>query len=478
MNKVAPVRRVELLAGSRSGRVFAAVGACAFGCGDPLGGGSAPEELEVAIIDVAACRGSCARPEGEEASKAGHARGTAIESNVPQVLGGTHRLRIRIGRKSHGAGPLWVTLAADPGQLRAPTGTDETSPEPHDARELGSERLGGWVPADGERVFDAELVRPWGAVRVWADGTLTEPPADVVEGAEPELQAFGISDAEEFPLPGLAEVQGFGRESPYAGEYVEVASYPGHELVVTAVTREGFYVTDADETRGYGAIYAHAPPSEELWPGRRLSWLGGSVEEFYGLTELGFAVFSLVPLQGERTESILPATTLEAEWSDPAALERFESARVGVKAARVADWVGPELATEGRFGPGRSSCDFNGDERIDWSGSATGADAERRCAEACARDERCSEWTEYRRFRTFKVSTPGGALLAIDASAVLGVDAERLAGRTLERVFGNLREFAPASPAFRIALRDAGDLGEPNIAVSPEAALLETEGPP
>jgi hypothetical protein len=77
--------------------------------------------------------------------------------------------------------------------------------------------------------------------------------------------------------------------SPLRGDYIEINT-SGRELVVTGLTRDGFFVTDIDEPEGtFNAMYVFSfSRPGDLEQGDRLTQLSGTGDEYYGFTELSF----------------------------------------------------------------------------------------------------------------------------------------------------------------------------------------------
>ena len=163
--------------------------------------------------------------------------------------------------------------------------------------------------------------------------------------------ASGASAALNFSLPTLQDIQGRGAQTPLESEQVQVAASSPQKLIVTRISSDGFYVTDlgADSTVGYNHLFAFnfSPP----WNMRicdQVVYLGGTLSEFYGYTELNFPTYKLhewrfpsestvndgdclVPEPNEITSShLMDSATAQL------VLEKWEASLVRVQGARIA----------------------------------------------------------------------------------------------------------------------------------------------
>jgi len=142
---------------------------------------------------------------------------------------------------------------------------------------------------NGRAEADITFSRGLGQVRVWASDEGTD--------ETPGSYATGVSPVVHYELPTVREVQETTATttSPMEKMYVHMRGWdPEHEdsrdLRVTAVTNDGFYVTDLSDPPGsYNSLFAFSfsrPDGIEL--GMRLERLSGKIEEFLGFTELAF----------------------------------------------------------------------------------------------------------------------------------------------------------------------------------------------
>jgi hypothetical protein len=273
--------------------------------------------------------------------------------------------------------------------------------------------------------------------------------------------AAAVSDGVHYELPSVRDIQGAGSRTPFPFESIEVNASGEHELIVTRISKDGFYVTDlADQSSGYNHLYAFnfsTPRGMRVCD--RVTYLAGTVSEFFGFTGLNFPSYDVVPLfKGEEGKcKVPPAAVLDAATiDDPNAMERFEAGLVRVEGYHVAANLGPELATNNVFGENKSNCDFNGDGRVDF-----GNDSEASCGDACSRDPECSEWTAYLSRGNYKVAkSSGGAASVIIVQTDGAPEFNPLAhrGQTLTAVTGTLKNFSGGSLNWTIEARCPDDV--------------------
>lgn len=226
-------------------------------------------------------------------------------------------------------------------------------------------------------------------------------------------------------------------------------------LVVTAVTADGFYVTDvcnnggpvhaADTWRDFGSIFAfnfHAP--DDLQTGDCITWLQGGSNDFYGFTELKNPAWSNpVCAEGQQgcqiacldflpEPRVLDAQTL----NDPYAMEMLESSVVAV---------------EGGIIGMVESCDFNGNGQIDYD-----HDEEKQCNYDCQDDPQCWLLESYRDYFQFTVSI-GSAEIAVVTRGVVAFDPLEHQGETITRVAGTVKHLSFGGPPWILNPRDEDD---------------------
>jgi hypothetical protein len=277
--------------------------------------------------------------------------------------------------------------------------------------------------------------------------------------------AAGVSVPVAYSLPKISDIQG-GSSSPYPFESIEADTADPQRLIVTRVASDGFYVTDVNATEmanGYNSIFAFnfsTPAGMRVCD--RVTYLSGTVSEFFGFTELSFPSFDLdYVIEGKQpcevpTPPVLDATTI----SSPTAMEKLESSLVRLEGYHVARHFGPKIPVNNVFGvPGEpdavtdtSNCDLNGDGQVDFDSKDEGS-----CSNACAADPDCSEWTSYSARGNYKVSK-GGSQIQIQTGAVSGFDPHANRGVTLVAVTGTLRNFSGGTLNWTLETRCPDDL--------------------
>lgn len=401
--------------------------------------------------------------------------------------------------------------------------------EPGTVVELSGDRTQGrnLVLLDG--VAQNQLVRirnPRGSTRIWAedigyvpvdpllppkcangidddgDGTVDFPedPGCAFANDDTEIAgtyAAGVSPAVHFELPRLADLQGLGAASPYEQEGVEVEAAPPAELFVTRIAADGFYATDLTETRGYGHIFAftfNTPPGLRVCD--RITQLSGTSTEFFGFTELSFPSFerhawvfpvlapdgSIAQLNDGPCRVPEPTPIDAAVAEDDATLEAIESALVRVENVRIGANFGPEPAAGG-FGPTRSNCDLDNNGLIDFD---TPGSNEAACANACADDADCVEWTGYVSRGNYRLVFPGSSCSAgggtrpctvqVNTRTVSRFDPPAMRGQPIRSVTGTLRNFSGGDLNWTIEARCSDDLICDSPAGGPTQAACD-EGP-
>jgi hypothetical protein len=118
------------------------------------------------------------------------------------------------------------------------------------------------------------------------------------------------------------------------GDFVQVNT-KGRRLVATGLAVDGFYVTDLDDpTQSYNAIFAHTHSRPRgVQTGDLITEIIGTVEEFYGFTELGFPTYKV----GGRLDEI-PTFVLTPEVvADDQEMEKLESRLVEVRDVTVCE---------------------------------------------------------------------------------------------------------------------------------------------
>ncbi|WP_437500483.1 hypothetical protein [Sorangium sp. So ce1099] len=304
---------------------------------------------------------------------------------------------------------------------------------------------------------------------VCANGANDDAPGDVLIDfpADPGC-AFADDDTEEggsfnagasepvaYALPRVVDVQGGGSATPYAFEGIQINTAAPQEVVVTRVARDGFYVTDlSGQDTGFNHLFAfnfNTPANMRVCD--RLDYLAGTVNEFFGFTELSFPSYEIAPFQEGTACPVPEPRVLDGRTiADATAMERLESGLVRVEAVHISKNFGPKPARDNVFGPDQSNCDLSGDGQIDFENPAEG-----RCANACSRDPECSEWTGYSARGNYKV-TDGSSMIQIQTGTVSDFDPTSHRGRELGAVTGTLRNFSGGSLNWTIEARCPDDL--------------------
>ena len=261
----------------------------------------------------------------------------------------------------------------------------------------------------------------------------------------PATFAAGVSPPINFVYPKIADVQGCPSQAaidagrcagtPFSQEGVTVETRPelGANVVVTRVSNNGLYVTDTTtQTDADGNEVLVAKPYGSLFVFNfglpagvlvcdRVTQLTGTMDEFFGYTEMNFPTFEVEPFD-TRDSARTPNKTCKipepfvispANASNDAVLEAYEAGLVRIRNAHVPKHFGSVFprgtkntlnpATDKCGGPtrytfetGRSNCDFDGSGDIDFSTD------EGFCSCFCYQDPECSEWSVYRGRGTFR----------------------------------------------------------------------------
>jgi hypothetical protein len=272
--------------------------------------------------------------------------------------------------------------------------------------------------------------------------------------------AAGVSTAVAYALPTLSDAQGRGTATPFPFEAIELNASSPARLVVTRVASDGFYVTDVNPKEtdemsgGYNHMYAFnfsTPPGMRVCD--RVTYLSGTLNEFFGFTELSFPSFRLsFPVEGKEECEVPEPFLLDAKAiADPIVMEKHESALVRLEGFHVAKHFGPKTAPKNVFTEG-SSCDLNGDGQVDFQSPLEGS-----CATACDNDIECSEWTAFSARGNFRISN-GKISIQIQTGTVATFDPTANRGTVLDAVTGTLRNFSGGNQNWTIETRCPDDL--------------------
>lgn len=278
--------------------------------------------------------------------------------------------------------------------------------------------------------------------------------------------AAGVSPPVEYALPRISDIQGGSAQTPYPYEGMEVKTSSPQRVVVTRVASDGFYVTDlAEQSEGYNSLFAFnfsTPPGMRVCD--RVSFLSGTISEFFGFTELSFPSYRLdYVFEGEPCEVPEPTLLDASIIADPIKMEKLESALARLTGFHIAANFGkdkPEYYRNSKgnyiftFKPGASSCDLNDDGQVDFEAADEGT-----CGNACSDDPECSEWTGYSARGNYKVtSETGTVMMQINTNTVGGFDPTSHRGEVLDAVTGTLRNFSGGSLNWTLETRCSDDL--------------------
>jgi hypothetical protein len=305
--------------------------------------------------------------------------------------------------------------------------------------------------------------------------------------------ASGVSPQISYALPTVPEAQGYTAGSPFVQEGVVLETRdPRSRLVVSRISSNGFYVTDVlvttDEqgnevvkAKPFGSLYAFSfnlPPNILVCD--RVTYLSGTMEEFFGYTEMTFPSFEVEPFDTRpsakttnRTCQLPEPTEIPAERaSDDAFLEENEAGLIRVRSARVAAHFGPNFPEERPFEfgptfpcqgdrafvfkPGASNCDFDGSGNLDFSpGNPEGL-----CSCFCYQDPDCSEWSAFRGRGNYRVVLGNDRRQTIQANTTAIPEFDPLAhsGKTIRSLTGIVSNFSGGNLNWTIESRCSDDL--------------------
>ncbi len=231
---------------------------------------------------------------------------------------------------------------------------------------------------------------------------------------------------------------------PTLADCVDAQGQQRELMVVTALTVDGFYVTDVCNADGtaFASVYMynfHTP--EDLLRGDCLLELTGTVEEFQGFTEMKnpFWVADVDPNDPEtpRCTDLIPAPTelTAAMLQDDHVMEGLESG--------LATITNATLATEMR------SCDLNGN-------GAIGNSDEWDCSSDCGDEIDCVVLESYETYFQWSVNKDGQELNVV-TRGVIDFDPEQNLGLQIPRLTGTLRHLDFGRPQWTLGPRDDND---------------------
>ena len=182
---------------------------------------------------------------------------------------------------------------------------------------------------DGKALgVSVEVQRVHGESSIWVEDRGTD--------EKPGRYATGLSPTIHVGHPTLHDVSETTNiaGSALSGDFVQVNT-KGRRLVATGLAVDGFYLTDLDDpTQSYNAIFAHTHSRPRgVEQGDFITEIIGTVEEFYGFTELGFPTYKV----GGHIDEI-PTFVLTPEVvADDQAMEKLESRLVEVRDVTVCE---------------------------------------------------------------------------------------------------------------------------------------------
>ncbi|MCC6646464.1 MAG: hypothetical protein IT374_12945 [Polyangiaceae bacterium] len=308
----------------------------------------------------------------------------------------------------------------------------------------------------------------------------------------------GVSAPIWFAYPSAPDVQGWGTATPFAGESVVVETRPerGANLIVTRIASGGMFASDLQKDasgawvpKPYGGLYVFnfsVPPGVRVCD--RVTYLSGTMSEFFGYTELSFPSYSVHPWDTSvdgPCQVPEPHVIGNGDVKD-ALLEPFEAGFVRVSGAHVGGKLGSGMPVETRWQPvdptdpkeqnpcGRiantttdvkyafsadaTNCDFDGSGSIDFTKDV----AEATCSCWCYQDPECTQYDTFRARGAFRlVLGPSPAdTLQVNAGAVTGFSPLALRGKTLPHVQGTLANFSGGNLNWTIEVRCGDDIVE------------------
>ena len=249
-----------------------------------------------------------------------------------------------------------------------------------------------------------EVQRIHGASNIWVE--------DRGSDAQPGSYATGLSPTIHVSHPTLYDVSQTTNIATSAlnGDFVQINT-TGRRLVATGIAVDGFYLADLDEpTQSFNAIFARTfsrPRGVEV--GDIVTEMIGTVEEFFGFTQLSFPTYKV----GERIEDI-PVFQLDpVVIADDLEMEKLESRLVVANDVTVC----PLGETYSRFGQWVVLLDPAGD---------------------CVNGK--------------------GALTVVSALSATMFTPEKLVGKVLPSITGNLRYHVAATPSWILYTRSDADI--------------------
>lgn len=287
--------------------------------------------------------------------------------------------------------------------------------------------------------------------------------------------AAGVSDDLYFENPSIAQIQQVESvdeisNSPLEGFRItvdgnspeDVGTFEGcidnqgnvrELLVVTAVTNDGFNITDVCNNGGpfhspdtwwqFASVYAYNfNTPENLFTGDCITFFQGGAEEFFGFTELKNPAWSdPVCLDEECTPACVdltppPVLLTAAMIRNDFTMEMLEAAVVAVEDAVV----GHGLA-----------CDTNGNGSVDWE-----IDEERDCYYDCSDDPSCWSLESYSDYFQYTVNV-NGAEIAVVTRGIVNFDPLENEGSVISYIAGTIKHLDFGGPPWILQPRNEED---------------------
>jgi hypothetical protein len=263
-----------------------------------------------------------------------------------------------------------------------------------------------WITLIDGHANDVEIALEalHGKAHVWIE--------DLGDGEELGSYATGLSPTLFVANPTIRNLQETNnhRTNPLEGDFIQI-DLEGRDVLVTAVTNDGFYVTDkSDIAWGSVFVFTHSRPGN-LRALDRIVQLSGTSEEFFGFTELAFPSWKVDGV----SEPIDPVPIVPEMLEDNLLMEQYESGLVEVRDVTVCP-PGDDFRRFGQW-----------DVLVDPSGNCN------------ARD---------------------GTIVVVSAFTVDWFDPNEHVGAALLHVTGNLRYHA--GPGWMIRPRDENDMSLAN----------------
>lgn len=243
-----------------------------------------------------------------------------------------------------------------------------------------------------------------GASNIWVE--------DRGSDAEPGSYATGLSPTLHVTHPTLYDVSQTTNIATSAlnGDFVQINT-AGRRLIVSGIAVDGFYITDLDEpTQAFNAIFARTfsrPRGVET--GDLITEIVGTVEEFFGFTQLSFPTYKV----GDNINEIAALQLTPAMVADDLEMEKLESRLLEVRDVTVC----PLGDTYAQFGQWVVLLDPAGD---------------------------CVNGT--------------GGITVVSALSATMFTPETLVGQVLPRITGNLRYHVAATPSWILYTRSDDDI--------------------